>query len=74
MSAVENPTGSKPTSLGRVPSKVSGVPVLAHGRASEGQFYDAAKAEVDLGTDADWKAAADPIRAEVMASFIVDLD
>jgi len=37
MGVVENPTGSKPTSPGRLPSNVAGQPFSANGSAADGR-------------------------------------
>ena len=70
---MENPTGSNPTSPGRVPSRVDGAPFFANGRAWDGRLYSAFKLVVGLAGEAVWKAVAEPKRAAVMANFILVL-
>jgi hypothetical protein len=69
---VENPTGSKPTSPGRDPSRVAGQGLSAKGRAAEGllngtPFNAVVEADCLLGTKAD----AEATNIEAIASFMV---
>jgi hypothetical protein len=69
---VENPTGSKPTSPGRDPSRVAGQPFSANGRAAEGRSNGTPFNAVDE-TDC-WDGAnadAEAINIEAIASFMV---
>jgi hypothetical protein len=69
---VENPTGSKPTSPGRDPSRVAGQPFSAKGRAAEGRSNGTpAKAVVETDCWLGAKADAEAINMEAIANFMV---
>jgi hypothetical protein len=69
---VENPTGSKPTSPGRDPSRVAGHPFSAKGRAAEGRSNGTPfKAVLETDCWAGAKAAAEAIKVVAITSFMV---
>jgi len=71
---VENPTGSKPTSPGRDPSRVAGQAFSAKGRAAEGRSKGTPfKAVLETAFWEGVKAAAEAINIEEIASFMVDI-
>ena len=73
MGVVENPTGSKPTSPGRDPSRVAGQAFSANGRAAEGRSNGTPfKAVEEAGLLLGAKAEAEAIKTEAIASFMVN--